>query len=261
MITMITMIEASTISRIRNRIVVIYLLLPLLVLLFSSSSASGCRMYPTSRRGKFLLEFIRFFFTWKCSKRQDGKHLILKQQQRNVNDHNDQGFNSFTDSKSSRRNRIITATISPPLPPLLVVEGIRQPEEGKLFSSSFFFSSAQNVQNNRRMEKKLLMCKPDIVITFFTTNSSQSLFSSVSSNAATIYWYRIEPQGKERTNERTNKQQQNYILQGEEKTKERIISNLLHRHLTNHKGIKSTLTYCGVEAGCCLSLFSACMKS
>lgn len=204
---MITMIKASTISRIRNRIVVIQLLLPLLILLFSSSSASGCRMYPTSRRGKFLLEFIPFFFTWKCSKRQDGKHLILKQQQRNVNDHNDQGFNSFTDSKSSCRNRIMTATISPPLPPRQ-----RQPEEGKLFWSSFFFSSAQNVQNNRRMEKKLLMFKPEIIITFFTTNSSQSLFSSVASNAATINWYRIEPQGKERTNERTdertNKQQQ-----------------------------------------------------
>ncbi len=62
-ISMITMIEASTISRIRNRIAVIQLLLPLLVLLFSSSSsASGCRMYPTTRRGKFLLEFIPFFF-------------------------------------------------------------------------------------------------------------------------------------------------------------------------------------------------------
>lgn len=205
---MITMIKASTISRIRNRIVVIQLLLPLLILLFSSSSsASGCRMYPTSRRGKFLLEFIPFFFTWKCSKRQDGKYLILKQQQRNVNDRNDQGFNSFTDSKSSCRNRIITATFSPPLPPRQ-----RQPEEGKLFWSSFFFSSAQNVQNNRRMEIFLLMFKPDIIITFFTTNSSQSLFSSVASNAATMNWYRIEPQGKERTNERTdertNKQQQ-----------------------------------------------------
>ncbi len=153
---MITMIEASTISRIRNRIVVIQLLLPLLFLFSSSSSsASGCRMYLTSRRGKFLLEFIPFFFTWKCSKRQDGKHLILKQQQRNVNDHNDQGFNSFTDSKSRCRNRIITATTSPPLPPLLVVEGTRQPEEGKLFSSPFFFSSTQNVQNNRRMGKKI----------------------------------------------------------------------------------------------------------
>lgn len=204
---MITMIEASTISRIRNRIFVIQLLLRLLVLLFSSFSASGCRMYPTSRRGKFLLEFIPFFFTWKCSKRQDGKHLILKQQQRNVNDHNDQGFNSFTDSKSSCRNRIMTATISPPL---LVVEGIRQPEERKLFSSSFFFSSAQNVQNNRRMGNNLLMFKPDIVITFFTTNSSQSPFSSVSSNAATIYWYRIEPQGNERKNEQTTTKTTSY---------------------------------------------------
>jgi hypothetical protein len=48
------------------------------------------------------------------------------------------------------------------------------------------------------------MFKPDIIITFFTTNSSQPLFSSVASNAATINRYRIEPQGKERTNERTD---------------------------------------------------------
>jgi hypothetical protein len=141
--------------------------------------------------------------------------------------------------------------------------GIRRPEEGKLFSSSFFFSSAQNVQNNRMMENDLLMFKPDIIITFFTTNSSQSLFSSVSSNAATINWYRIEPQGKEGTNERKNEQTttKTTSYKGRKKTKERIISNLLHRHLTNHKGIKRTLNYCGVEAGCCLSLFSACMKS
>jgi hypothetical protein len=43
------------------------------------------------------------------------ENLILKQKQRHLNDHNDRGFHNFTDSKSDCRNRIITATISPPL--------------------------------------------------------------------------------------------------------------------------------------------------
>lgn len=43
------------------------------------------------------------------------ENLILKQKQRHLNDHNDQGFHNFTDSKSDCRNTIITATINPPL--------------------------------------------------------------------------------------------------------------------------------------------------
>jgi hypothetical protein len=48
------------------------------------------------------------------------ENLILKQKQRHLNDHNDQGFHNFTDSKSDCRNTIITATINPPLLLLLL---------------------------------------------------------------------------------------------------------------------------------------------
>jgi hypothetical protein len=74
------------------------------------------------------------------------ENLILKQKQRHLNDHNDQGFHNFTDSKSDCRNTIITATINPPL---LLLECIRQAEEENFSSSSFLFSSPKNFQNDR----------------------------------------------------------------------------------------------------------------
>ncbi len=131
-----------------------------------------------------------------------------------------------------------------------------------MFSSSFLFSSAQNVQNNRRMEFfKIFLC--------LTLSSPSSL--RIRHN---LFFppYPSTPQpsidtelnlrgGKERTNERTNKQQQKLHPTRAGKKERKNNLNLLHRHLTNHKGIKRTLNYCGVEAGCCLSLLSACMKS